>query len=853
MAVYENVLHALGVEPPSARPGDLIRLRFDAPNVCGNATGHGTVTFLLGDLLEPLSDPVVAVPPAEPGSAVVAELSARVAAGAGDGPPLTVQAVLCVDGASYGSNLAQVTVRTHAILDGARSGTFVEERDDGIVAVRAVVVNEGDGAAHGVRLLLPAPSGCTRLDGDGVAEIACARLEPGAHLEVAFDARVIAPVGTIAANDAEVRCHDGTQRAVAARGTITTRAALAIPEVTVRAGRRRTTIAVALRNDGWADARDVAIVVVLPPAMRPLHDGVSVDGVAVAARTPRRAQGAPLATLAFEGSRIALALDGIAARATAQIEIVAAHAAACDGGVVRIESGAGVVESAFVPQVDRTVRLRVEPGTPPAAPGERIVVAATVANAGDVAERLTLAIAGAEQGCDPLTVAVSPGRIARVVFEATLGERDDDVVADLALVACDDGGERARVAFPVAVRTRARLERSVPGALSALPAEAAPAAPQLRLEAPDAVAAGCAFTVALRIDAAAAIETLTIRAQTPPGARAVAGSTAIDGLAIRENGRATPLEHGVVLRDVPPQRCIGLQWSLIADGSGANVRVGVAVVADGVTVTAEGAPIPVQSSPPFATRDHRLGYHLAHHTVATPTADEPVEAAPARSEPAHLPDTVRLTFAHDGDAPSVAARLLRGDAPVGLAGYLPILGALFPTGSSAAGSAAALAAAGTAIGEGFDRLHVLLRLPGFAPSGEDLEDALQRRALVALYQALFEGPDDGAFRDDAFAVEVERSRLREIVSAFADARFGAPSAIRAILALIPTRYDDEPLLSAALARYIAALDDALRRCERLTGEGADRVLAAGRDAALDDARASLAAALRAHALPMAVR
>jgi hypothetical protein len=849
MAVYKNVLHALCAEPPSGRPGDLIRLRFEVPNLSGGAIGPGTVSFLLGDGLEPGGETVVPVSAAEPGSAVIAEVIARLAGGADDGAPIAVQAVLAIDGTTYASNVAQVAVLTSPILDGARSGTFVDEHGDGIVAVRAVVVNEGDGAARNVRLLLPAPAGCLRLDGDGDAEVVCERLEPGAELEVGFDARIVAPLGTIAADAAQVRSRDGVVRPLAARTTVTPRAALAI-EPTLRPGRPRTSIALAVRNDGWADARDVAIAVVLPAALRPLHDGVSVDGVSVRARTPRRAFGRPPATLAFAGPRVALALDVVAARATVQIEIAAAHAAGCDGGVVRIESHDLLIESAFVPRVDRTVRLRVESAPPVAAPGERIAVRTAIVNAGDVVEHLTLAVAGGQGAGDPVALAVSPGRIARVLVEATVPRPADGSVVELELVASDDGDERARVVVPVTVRTSASPASGTALAPAASPPDP-PSGPQLRLDVPGEVDAGCPFGVALIVDAPTAIDTLTIRATTPSGSRTVAGSTTIDAMTIREHGGRTPLEHGVVLRGVPSRSSITVRWSLLAEDGTGDVRVDVAAVADGVSVAAESGPIVVRPAPPFATRDPRLGYDLVSHTPAFPPPDKPSAPAPAPVEPAR--DTVRLTFSPAGDAPIVAARLLRGDAPAGLAGYLPVLGAFFPTGSSATGSAAALAAARTAIGDGFDRLHVLLRLPGFAPSGDDLENAPQRRSLLALYAALCEGIDDGSLTDDAFAVELDRSRLREIVSTFADARFGAPSALRAILALIPRRCDDEPLLSGALARYTGTLDDVLSRCERLNGDEAERVLAAGRDLALEDARASLVAALRAHTLPIAVR
>ncbi len=76
--------------------------------------------------------------------------------------------------------------------------------------------------------------------------------------------------------------------------------------------------------------------------------------------------------------------------------------------------------------------------------------------------------------------------------------------------------------------------------------------------------------------------------------------------------------------------------------------------------------------------------------------------------------------------------------------------------------------------------------------------------------------------------------------------------LRVLTALLPTRCDDEPLLAATLVRYVRALDDAFARCAELPREAFDRTLSYGRDAALDDARNALTAALRARTLLTAV-
>ncbi len=69
--------------------------------------------------------------------------------------------------------------------------------------------------------------------------------------------------------------------------------------------------------------------------------------------------------------------------------------------------------------------------------------------------------------------------------------------------------------------------------------------------------------------------------------------------------------------------------------------------------------------------------------------------------------------------------------------------------------------------------------------------------------------------------------------------------LRALVALLPTHCAGEPALGAALARYAAALDDALARHASAPARAFDDALALNVDAALDDARADLLAALGA--------
>ena len=79
------------------------------------------------------------------------------------------------------------------MLDGPASGTFVEAVDAETVRVRAVVTNEGAGPAGALRIVLPVPLGCVR-DGGGAPVLARQGLDAGESAELAFEARIVAPI-----------------------------------------------------------------------------------------------------------------------------------------------------------------------------------------------------------------------------------------------------------------------------------------------------------------------------------------------------------------------------------------------------------------------------------------------------------------------------------------------------------------------------------------------------------------------------------------------------------------------------------------------------------------------------------
>ena len=161
------------------------------------------------------------------------------------------------------------------------------------------------------------------------------------------------------------------------------------------------------------------------------------------------------------------------------------------------------------------------------------------------------------------------------------------------------------------------------------------------------------------------------------------------------------------------------------------------------------------------------------------------------------------------------------------------LRALFPESGddmAAPASHAELDEVGHALRDVFDRLFVKLRIPGFVVAADDLEDPRLREAILAL--------------GDACAPEPGRAAL-------ANAPLGAPVALRALLAAIPAPLRDAPVDAAASA-YQRSMDGMLASYEDLPLAVFDEALARGRDAALDEARAVLLAAIDQHLATRAV-
>ena len=850
-SAHEPVLHALSVEPRVARPGETVCVIFRTRNLGTSASPAGAVEFLLGDGFEALDEPAVAVGSVAPGEDVRATKRARITAPLDDRSELRVQAVLRVPNAAFGTNACTVLVRSRPVLDGAASGTFVEAIGPDCVRVRVVVRNEGDGAARDVRIDVPAPAGCVRVDDHGPAMFVAERLDVGASVTFAFDARIVEPVAVVTASEGEVRCGDGRRSTLAAREVIVMEPVIIAPCVEVRPARRSVDVAVDVRNDGWVDARDVRVRIALPAPLRAIDGSIAVDGVPVGARGVKRTGGdPPFARLERSGGAHVVVMNA-PARSTGRIALTATVPGGYPGGTIVAAAGEHESAASFEPELVREVRMRLIEMPRIVAPNAEVRIAAELVNAGDFPETLFFCITGDGISVAPEAVSrtVAPGLVA--IVELTARAYDVARNADplmLSVVACDAERERARCECTVVVRDKVVSNCEEPADTEA---DRLAAVAHAALRGPDEVSAGAAFTLQAHVDVEDPVELLTIRVRDVPGAAYVPGSTTLDGRALLDRAGVSPLAgDGLQLRAVPAGMRITAAWALLSHPAACDEALiaEVELDVDGRGRPCEPFAVHVRGRDAFAAQPAGLAYHVDACVVgeaqAVSTAATVAALPYEPSFPAHddaFTFALRLERPRAGDV----ARLLEA-ANGGLVTHVLALRMLLPDceTSEHRGVAAALDGVRCALHDVCDRLFVKLRIPGFDIASDDIEDVVLRSATIGLYEHLLDaspGPDCTGHA----AVRIARERVRELLDAFSDAPYGSPAALRALVALLPVRCDSDPALSAALTRYACAFDDVLARYDGAPLELFDDALAHASDRTLDDARAALAVALRA--------
>jgi hypothetical protein len=730
---------------------------------------------------------------------------------------------------------------------------------------------------------VPAPIGCERLDGDGPAILEAQRLDAGQRIAFAFNARIVRPVAEIVADAGEVRFGNERTCALPARGTVVPTPVLAPPRVELLPFRRRVECEMELRNDGWGDARDVTVRIVLPPALKIAANTVAVDGVLLECRAKRNRKAEPAFAHAVRlDDGCTVVIGTIPARERARITLSAAHPAGWNGGTIGVRAGEHTVEAPFVPEHVRDVRLRLVDAPRAIAPGETTRLMAQIVNAGDLVEKLQLSAFGC--GIAPSAPvrlrSLAVGAKITVPLEICFNPEDEesDKISVTAIVSDAEEasivpagpvarGERARQSVDVVVRGRsARSECEEGIAIASGGAEerrlGARAGLRAVLCAPDDVPAGAAFKVRIEIDTRDAVEELAVRVPALAGATYVAGSTTLDGHGVLDRCGRSPLDDGgLTLRGVPAGARLVVAWSCLADpfAHDRTVTIDATIGVNGEPDAIEPAMVRIQAGSVFPLRPVGLRYHVDACTVA-PVSEATNAAVPYNSEPMaraaqelRVPElsspapsapvaSTSVTFAVSWDAARLAecARFLEGVSVRGLVSHVLTLRALFPDMVAPHDPLveAALDDVRTALHDVFDRLFVKLRIPGFYVAADDLEDTFLRSALIALFAQLPEGAVSGAR-----------------VAALPDAAYGAPTIFRTLAALLPRSAElhdsHDALLGEAVSRYVAAVDDALARFENVPLELFEDALTRGSDRALDEARAEMLEALHARIAPAA--
>ncbi|HEY0396298.1 MAG TPA: hypothetical protein VGD01_17575 [Candidatus Elarobacter sp.] len=802
-----------------------------------------------------------------------------------------------------------------------------------------MITNEGDGPAFGLRIAVPAPIGCVAVSDDDAARDV-ERLDPGERAELALEARIVEPVREVLADDGEVRCANGVHVTLPARDGVVLRPVLAAPRAEARVGRRRVDLAVDLVNDGWVDARDVCLRIVMPRELRGLECSVVVDGVPVTGRggriarprasKPARRPGCGPETRAVgsverDGDAHVVLVAMVPARGSTQVAFAAAFPADYAGGTITVAAGEHIVEIPFAVEPVRDVRVRVVEVPRAASPAECVRVGFRVVNAGDVAERLSFELSGPLRFADDVRPRTLPAGTWAVV-DAPVRVPDEAVHDDIvcaAFAVSDASGERGRDEFRLRIRDRARLfaEADPSGTAESVGiAEPMGESVSAAVHAPERVLDGAPFSVRLDIDVQAGVETLRIRVPASPSCSYIAGSASLDGRSLLDGPGDGPERSpfggdGVVLRSVPAATRIALGWRMVADARAHDVPLMVTadVDADGDVRRIESDSVTVGARDSFSVRPQGLPYHIescaidpnaepacaidpnAERALLTPTATVPVlmDVATAglgafmpvefelrpdddrRIEPTSRPE-YEGSYAQDNrfddDAPiddptqtvptNVAdafslrldrgrldelARLIDVTPREGLVTHLFALRFFFPDSVPGPDDVLerALGAVRAALYDTFDRLYVKLRIPGFDLTSDDLDDAPLRRALIALFERLAERVSEAPPYESACAVLTQR-RIEELRAPLPEASYGAPSVLRALIALLPSRCADDAAFADALRRCARALDDALSCYDGLPLEIFDDALAHRTDPALERARDEVLGALRPH-------
>ena len=665
---HEPCLHALDVEPRSACSGDVVAFTFRLRNHGSRCADSAVLRLMLPPGLEPLGPVEVPLGNAAPGEELRAMFRARVGTGLDDRTELAAQALIVLPDAVRPTNRCRVQVHTAPRFDGQGSGTRVECVDAETVRVVATATNEGDGPARDTLLTVRAPAGCVRLDGDGPVLAQATRLEPGETLTGELLARIAVPQSALRADECDVASREAGRRALPVRAAVTLEAQLADPEVRISPGRSRVDVCAVIRNDGWVDAHDVPVSIVLPATLRVADASIRIDELRYPLRMTRSAPFAPVRVIQVK-SPIAIRLARVPARGTTQI----AFTLACAPGSapIGIEIVAGerrTAASVHAPAV-RDVRLRVvdAPRWVESRGNGRLAI--EVFNAGDASHDLSIALESADATADPVHVrarartlqqvplalhvapALADGRLIYTVQNVgTTTARDlrAEVGAWSSELEPIPPGDRHSVAVDQTLANQVGVIRMGERKVLILPAPDDGARVELdaTLAAVPEVVYGATLPVRLVLRAHAAIEALDLQVDADAACPYVAGSTTIDGRALAESAGATHLHRGLHLRRIAPGTRIEIGWSQlpVVIPPDAALAISGSLCVDGERRSLVPLRVLVRERDPYAQ-----GFATPAYAVDASPADAAagIPAPPAAAPPAAEGDGVAVALRPD--------------------------------------------------------------------------------------------------------------------------------------------------------------------------------------------------------------
>jgi hypothetical protein len=736
-----------------------------------------------------------------------------------------------VDALRLGSNVVAIRVYGRPRLNGPASGIEIEPGAGDALRINATVVNEGDAPARDVRVVIPPPPGFEAAAAAGVA--ASAELAVGEMLSIAYDAT---PIGAVAAGvciDDAFISYDGGRVALRTVRPSRLLPKLAPPAIACRRRAGRLDLLVRVENTGWVPAREVGLALALPAGWRIVRGTIHTGSAPAALRRN-----------AAPENGVAITLPLVPARGTVEVTLVATASRERVDGELTVECGGDVVVCAIPPVAERSLHLEASPEFAFGEPAAIIPVLIDAYNTGETSERVTLLLAGEPCWSGELRAGAAAGCIAP--FRVPDNRTDGDVLTVDAEARAEDGGLLATTQLELRVLDRPRISVDDAGCeLAEDPAR--PVVVAVQCTAPGSARSGERLDVRIACTPADHVETLRIRPRPHAGAFYVAGSTTVNGHAVVDGADGPPLwsAQGLALHDIPGWTLVEVAWSIIGRTPGDH-DIALDIEANGFAVAVPAVRIAIAEAPPFGARPIALPFHIDAPTVGD------VAAAPEAWALA-APDPPSVTTSMVLDAPRCAAilRVLRGARGPGLVSHLPALTVLFPTAIASADSLLAerFDAVALAIRGVYERLFVKLRIPGYGASAGDLEDALTRAPLLALFERIGQTGETpaGAVRGD-IETRVDAVHARAALAALTATPIGGRHTLAAIAVLLPRRGTHDA--AVALGTYVDALTDAFDAACALAPAEFSARLTAHSMPGLDAARALAVAALAAQNEPL---